>query len=109
MAYHNEIVVDWCIEARVKGKGKPHRHETMGIAADAVPAMVAWLRTVEADMPADATPKIEIVAMRTSEQVPGAERKTTMDDSGFPTPLAFNYAIDQLERVGEGDTWSSGP
>lgn len=103
--YPDEIVVDWCITARVKGKGKPLTHATMGGGVEATNAMIAWLDglTVNGDRLT-----IDITADLTSEQVPGGSEVFTFAVSGLPVAASLQYAKEWLEATGPLEGWGGG-
>lgn len=106
MSVYPGVIVMWCIEARVKSRGKPHRHETMGDAQTATDAMAAWLEQF-ADEPG--SPRIDIKTELTSEQLPGWVHKTGSEVAGMPAEEAVEYSVNWLKNEAKMKNWGSGP
>lgn len=104
--YPDEIVVLWCVTARVKGKGRPMVNTTMGGGIEATHAMIAWLDGLEVN--GDRV-TIDITASLTSEQVPGGSEVFTFHNSGLPVAASLQYAKEWLEATGPLEGWGSGP
>ena len=100
--YPTNVVVDWCITAKVKGKGKPQRHMTEGSAEGATAAMVAWLQQL--DNLGD-KPRVMISAELTSDQLPGWEHEVSSCIEGMPAEAAIEYSVDWLETNAEMENW----
>ena len=103
--YPDKIVVDWCVTARVKGKGKPRVHTTMGGGVEACDAMSAWLGGL--NLSGDKL-TISITADLTSEQVPGGSEVFTFHNSRLPPAAQIQYAQEWLAAVGPLEGWGGG-
>ena len=104
MAYHNEIVVDWCVTARVKGKGKPLVHTTMGDGLTSTDAMVTWLDGLVVGDKVS----IAIECDLTSDQVPGGSENFRFACSGLPGEASLRYAVEWLRANGPLMGWGGG-
>lgn len=104
----SEVVVDWCIEAKVKGKGRPLRHETMGSAADATAQMASWLESLINTGKVGGTPRVMLEAELTSEQLPGWRHEVSSCIEGMPADAAIEYSVEWLVTVAEMDNWGGG-
>lgn len=103
--YPNEIVVDWCVTARVKGKGKPLTNMAAGSGVEACDAMAQWLESIAVlgDRVA-----IEIMADLSSEQVPDGSERFAFTVSGLPVEASLQYAREWLAAVGPLEGWGRG-
>ena len=104
--YPDEIVVDWCVTARVRGKGKPMVHTTMGGSVEATGLMAEWLDGIEID--GDKV-QIKITAELTSEQAPDGLEKKTYLVKGLSVASSIAYAKRWLNANGALPGWGSGP
>ena len=110
--YPDEIAVDWCVTARVKGKGKPLTCMTTGDGLTATAAMIAWLEGSECNgsqltVTGDNV-SIEIECDLTSDQVPGGSENFRFACSGLPVPASLVYAKEWLAAVGTLMGWGGG-
>lgn len=104
MSYGEPIVVDWSIKARVKGHGKPFTHVSIGSAAVATEAMIAWLESVRGQVEGDA-PVIDVQATLTSQQRPGWKHIVASMTDNLPVGPAFAYTIDWLRKIAKVSNW----
>ena len=102
--YPDEIEVRWCVMARVKGKGAPLTHTTIGNGIDATNAMIAWLEGVA---PAGDKVSVAIEADLTSEEVPDGNENFRFSASGLG-PVAIRYGQEWLAAVGPLMGWGGG-
>lgn len=105
MSVYPDVIVDWCITAKVKGKGKPQRHQEMGDAHTAPLRAAEWLQGLT-DL-GDA-PHIYIEAELTSEQLPGWVHTVSSSVYGMPAEEAVEYAVDWLDTVRGMENWGGG-
>ena len=109
MSYHegdpNEIAVDWCVTARVKGKGKPLVNTTMGSGVEACAAMQLWLGNLSI---AGDRVTIAIECDLTSDEVPGGNENFRFACSGLPVPASLQYAQEWLAANGPLMGWGGG-
>ena len=109
MSYHegnpNEIAVDWCVTARVKGKGEPMVNTTMGDGITSTDAMVTWLDGLAVD--GDKV-SIAIECDLTSDQVPGGSENFRFACSGLPVEASLQYAVEWLRANGPLMGWGGG-
>lgn len=110
MSVYPGVIVDWCITAKVKGKGKPQRHQVMGDAQTATSQMAAWLEGLalsNGESDGDA-PHVYVEADLTSEQLPKWVHTVTSSISGMPAEEAIEYTVDWLDTVRDMDNWGGG-
>jgi hypothetical protein len=97
--YPDEIDVRWCVMARVKGKGAPLTHVTIGNGIDATNAMIAWLEGVAVDGDACGRRDRGRPDQRGSA---GGNENFRFSASGLG-PAAIRYGQEWLEAVGPLD------
>jgi hypothetical protein len=100
----SEIAVDWCVMARVKGKGKPFTNTTMGGGVEACNAMIDWLGGLAVE---GERITVDIVASLTSEEVPGGFEKFSFEAGGLGE-AAILYAQQWLAANGPLEGWGGG-
>ena len=105
MSVYPGVVVDWCITAKVKGKGKPQRHQEMGDAHTATDAMSAWLEQFENE---SGDLRIEVEAELTSEQLPGWVHEICSKIGGMPAEEAVEYSANWLFTSAGMANWGGG-
>ena len=108
MSYHedypDEIAVSWCVTARVKAKGKPLVHTTMGGGIAACTEMSDWL---EALVVVGDKVSVAIEADLTSDEVPEGSENFRFSASGLG-PVAIRYGQEWLAAVGPLEGWGGG-